>query len=297
MRRGIALLITLLFIMLITISIGISLKQVNMASSHVEDEKFLYQSSVVVDDVLTLLKSSQELNDINSSQDFSTFLAETSFVPFEAEGIKVSLELSSARSKFNVNSLVDASAKPKQERVAYLKQYMSNYMVITTYVDILLDSMGKIKEDMSYNSELFNDKPYLFRDYIVSAKHLSELNDFYTSYYHEQSLKNINFKELFYFGKNNDYKIDLSYATTEVWEMMLGCDNFRASELSATVYEALDDIGLSDDEKLRLAKFDTSFFEPYVDVRLNIMQDKQSANIRFEYDIKNKKGTNFVYEI
>jgi len=297
MRKGIALLITLLFIMLITISIGISLKQVNTASSHVEDEKFLYQSSAVLDDVLTLLKSSQELNDINSSQDFSAFLAETSFIPFEAEGIKVSLELSSARSKFNVNTLVDASAKPKEDRVAYLKQYVSNYMVITTYVDILLDSMGKVKEDLSYNSELFNNKPYLFRDYIVSAKHLDELNGFYTSFYHEQSLENINFKELFYFGKNNDYKIDLSYATTEVWEMMLGCDTFRASELSATIYEALDDIGLSDDEKLRLAKFDTSFFEPYIDVRLNIMQDKQSANIRFEYDIKNKKGTNFVYEI
>ena len=297
MRRGIALLITLLFIMLISISIGIGLKQVNQASSHVEGEKFLYQSSVILDDVMNILKNSQELQDINSSSELNIFLSESSLIPFEANGIKVSIELSSARSKFNVNSLVEGSKKEKEEKIASLKQYMSNYMVITTYVDILLDAMSGIKEDMSYNSAIFNNKPYLFRDYITSYKHLSELNDYYTDYYHEDSLKNIDFEKLFYYGKSDSYKVDLSYATPEVWEMMLGCDKQRAIDLSSGIYESEADIDLSEEEKVMLSRFDKSTFERFLDVRLSIIQDKQSANIRFEYDIKNNKGSNFVYEI
>ncbi|WP_373003688.1 hypothetical protein [Sulfurimonas sp.] len=296
MRRGIALLITLLFIMLITISIGIGFKQLNQASAYVEGEKFLYQSSVILDDVLNILKNSKELQDINSSAELNVFLSESSIIPFEANGIKVSIELSSARSRFNINSLVSGNI-PNQKRVESLKQYVSNYMVITRYVDILLSSMGINQEDISYNSDLFDKKPNLFREYIVSEKHLLELNEYYTNYYHEDSLKNIDFAKLFYYSSDKDYEIDLSFATAEVWEMILGCSKQRAIELSSGFYDSIADIGLSKEEMSMLDRFDTNPFEPYIDVRLSIIQDKQSANIRFEYDIENNKGSNFVYEI
>ncbi|WP_324170595.1 hypothetical protein [Sulfurimonas sp.] len=296
MRKGIALLITLMFVMLITISIGIGLKQVNQASAYVNGEKFLYQSSVILDDVLNILKNSQELQDINSSSELSVFLSESSIIPFEAQGINVVIEMSSARSRFNVNNLVTGN-KQNEKRVESLKQYVSNNMVITTYVDVLLDSMSGIKEDMSYNSDIFNKKPYLFRDYITSYKHLRELNEYYTNYYHEDSLKNIDFEKLFYYSNNDSYRVDLSYATVEVWEMMLGCDKQRAIDLSSDIYESEADIDLSEKETEILTKFNTSIFEAYIYVQLRIIQDNQSANIRFEYDIENKKGSNFVYEI
>jgi hypothetical protein len=285
-----------LFIMLISISIGIGLKQLNQASSHVEGEKFLYQSSVILDDVMNILKNSQELQDINSSSELNIFLSESSLIPFEVSGIKVSIELSSARSRFNVNSLVSGN-KPNEKRVESLKQYVSNYMVITRYVDILLSSMGINQDDISYNSDLFDKKPKLFREYITSEKHLLELNEYYTNYYHEDSLKNIDFEKLFYYGKSDSYKVDLSYATPEVWEMMLGCTKQRAIDLSSGIYDSEVDIDLDEEEKAMLSRFDKSTFERFLDVRLNIIQDKQSANIRFEYDIKNNKGSNFVYEI
>ena len=80
---------------------------------------------------------------------------------------------------------------------------------------------------------------------------------------------------------------------------MLGCDEFRAEILSASggAYSTLDDLSLSAQEKVALSKFQTSFFEPYIDVKIEIMQNDSSANIRFEYDIKSKKGSNFVFEV
>lgn len=284
--------------MLISISIGIGLKQVNEASHHVKAEKFLYQSSVILEDVITILKNAQELKDINSSEGLSIFLSQSSLIPFQAQGIQATIELSSARSKFNVNSLVDANHKQNIQRVASLKQYMSNYMVVTTYVDILLDAMSGIKEDMSYNSGIFNNKTHLFRDYIASERHLKEFNDYYSSYYHEDSLKNIDFKNLFCYSNDKNYKIDLSFATPEVWELMLGCDKQRAIDLSTNFYATKDEIGLSKEEQKRLDEsFKTSLFEKFIEVNINISQDKHNANIKFEYDIQNAKGSNFVYEI
>ncbi len=295
-RRGIALLITLLFMMLITLSIGVGLKHIKKASNYVKSEKFLLQTNIILDDVLTLLESRKELSDINSSDEFSYFLAESSFIPFEASGIKISLEISSARSKFNINSLRD-----KPIRVDYLKQYLSNYNINIDFVDILLDSMGGMKEDYEYNyPELFSEKPYLFRDYIVSDRHFNDLGEFYEKTYRDDSLKNVDFTNLFYFANDNNdtYKIDLSSATAEVWEMMLGCDKLRAEELSAGIYDSYESMDLSSEE-LRVVreKFKTSFFEPYIYVVVNIIQDDTMAKIEFEYNIRSKKGSNFVYKI
>ena len=296
-RKAIALLITLLFIMLITISVGAGLKQLNQASGYVEDEKFLFQSSVILNDTLDFLKNSQELNDINSSDDFSAFLAQTSFIPFQSHNIKITIKISSARSKFNVNNLMDNKV-PNIKRINILKEYFANHMISSSFVDILLDSMGGIKEDLSYESSIFEEKPELFRDYISSYKHFSELKDFYKSYYNDDSLKNIDFKNLFYFTNDKEYKVDLNYATAEVWEMMIGCDKAKAIELSEGSYDSFDDLGLNKKEiNVLKYKFKTSFFEPYIYVVINIEQNKNNAIISFEYDIKKKKGSNFVYEI
>jgi hypothetical protein len=302
MRQGIALLITVLFVMAITVAIGVGLKQVKEASWHVENENFMLQTSIILEDVLTILSASKELDKIvadKSALNFFAFLSSVSFIPFESSGMKVSIEINSARSKFNPNSLLDNNNTTNLTRVNVLKEYMNNKMVNVEYVNILLDVMGGYKEDISYNSAIFNEKPTLFRDYLVSQKHLDEVNDFYMKTYHDNNLKNINFANLFYFSKEREMKIDLNYATEEVWEMILLCDKSRAEQLilGAGSYTTLEDLNLSDEEKMALKKFDTTFFEPYLDVVVNIAQNNQSAKIRFEYDISTKKGSNFAYEI
>jgi hypothetical protein len=303
MKKGIALLITVLFVMAITVAVGVGLKQVKVASKQVQNENFMLQSSTVLDDVLTILHSSKELKQLatnKSSAELFTFLSSASFIPLESSGLKVLIQISSARSKFNVNSLVDTNGSTiNVNRVNILKDYLRKYRVNGGYVDILLDAMSGVKQDMTYYSAIFNEKPYLFRDYIVSQKHLGEVNDFYTKTYHDNNLKNIDFRNLFYFSKDKNTFIDLNYATMEVWQMMLGSDKQKAEQLASGggEYTSLEDLSLSDEEKLALAKFKTSYFEPFLEVVVNITQNSQNAKISFEYDIQTKKESNFVYEI
>ncbi|MEA1983382.1 MAG: hypothetical protein U9N39_07550, partial [Campylobacterota bacterium] len=230
--------------------------------------------------------------DSNSSDELFILLSSASFIPFESSGVEIILKLESARAKFNP-ALLDANTTE-----AFV-DYLNNKMVNSQYLDILLDNVSGVKEDNSYNSAIFEENPYLFRDYVVSKKHLEKINDFYASEYNDNSLANINFENLFYFTADENISVDLNYATTEVWELLLGTTPERAEFLATNAGAYSDDasLNLDDSELERLKKFKYSFFEPIVLVKIEISQNESSSNIEFEYDIKNKKGSNFVYEI
>ena len=301
-RRAIALLITIFFIMAISVILGLSLKQIKDAKEEVAQEKFTLQTSVLLDDILNILKKSADLDSIvkdNSKDSLFIFLSEASFIPFESSGVSIIIELSSARAAFNVNSLVDVQGKLDRGKIDSLLNYMSVYYINSSYVDMLIDSISKTEEDIYYNTDIFNENPTLFRNYITSKSHLDTINNFYMKSYNDNALDQINFEELFYFTIDKNVKIDLNYATIETWRLLIGCDEIRAEQLNAAggSYSKVEDLLLSEDEKLTLSNFNVSYYEPYLDVKVEINEGSSSSKVRFEYDMKNKKGSNFVYEI
>ncbi|MBL1243406.1 MAG: hypothetical protein COA39_003260 [Sulfurimonas sp.] len=295
-RKGIALLITLMFVIVITVAIAYGLKQVNDATKIVKQEQFLYQRSIIVEDILKILNNSRELHasvENNSTSDFYLLLSQASFIPFEYEGVEILLKMKSARAKFNPAMLNETTS-------VRLREYLVRNNINSQYVDILLDNIGGIKEDNSYNSAIFDENPYLFRDYIASAKHLEIINDYYTKEYNDNALKKVDFNQLFYYGSDENISIDVNYATSEVWEFMLGCTRERAETLSAGGgnYFNIEDLNLNDDEKeILTSAFDIKYLEPIIQIELDITLNGQESKLSFEYDIKNKKGSHFVYEI
>ena len=306
MKKGIALLITLIFIMAITLSIGVGLSYTKRSQNTLTEENFLLQSNIILNDVLNLLKNSQDLKLVakdTTGSAFDLFLAQSEFIPFESSGVAVTLEIHRARAKLNPATILDANqTTPNLSKINLIRQYFAKKGLNDTYVDILLDSIGGIKEDLSYNSEIYNEKEDLFRDYIVSKRHLEELNRFYTNTFSDNALAKIDFDNLFYYAqdKNSSYTIDLNYATKEVWELMLGVDELRAEELASSggSYTNETPPDLSEDEKAILANFKTTYTpQMFLDVVVEVMQGELSAKITFEYDIANQKGYNFSYEI
>ena len=306
-KNAIALLVTVMFVIVITVAIGFGLKQVNIATQVIKKENFMYQSTLIVEDVLKILKTSPDINNLsesNSSSSFSEFLSQAAFIPFEVSGLEIILKVSSARSKFHPSHFDTNDTNVNEDRKEKMRQYLNNYGINSQYVEILADNFSGTEEDNSYNSRIFDEKPYLFRDYIASSAHLKEINDFYAKEYNDDSLSKINFDNLFYFtnDKNSSsYKIDLNYATIEAWEMMLGVTKDRAEEISLNggsfdSLEAVNEI-LTVDEQVNLDLFEKSTLELILFVEVEITQNGSSSKISFEYDIKTKKGSNFVYEI
>jgi len=299
-HNAIALLITVMFVIVLSVALGYGLQALKSSAKVVEKEKFLYQSTLLVEDVLRVLKSSPEMKqlvDENSTEALYIFLSESSYLPLEIGGIKVVLSFSSARSKYNPNHLYGRSSE-----IEALQEYMQKYMVDALFVDILLDNMRVVTEKNrydSYNSRIFDENPELFREYIASLQHLREIEHFYKVEYNNDNINRIEFDKLFYFSKDRETRVDLNYATPEVWEMMLGVDPLRAEELSAGggSYNTLEDLGLLESEKKSLKRFETSFYEPYLFVKMELMSDVGYSEISFEYDIKRKKGYGFVFKI
>ena len=301
-RSAIALMITIFFIMAISLSLGIALKQVKEARTEIQKQNFLLQTNVILEDVMNILKNSKELDAVmkeNSQDGLYIFLSQASFIPFEHSGISIILEIQSARSMFNINSVVDAKGKVNKKRIDSLINYFSLFGVNVSYVEMLLDNISKSKEDTYYNTAIFDENPFLFRDYITSKKHIDDINSYYTKYYNENSLSKIDFEKLFYYSKDTTTKVDLNYATLDTWMLLLGCDAQKAESLSfgAGSYTKVDDLNLSSEEALSLSHFKTSFYEPFLDIRVEVKEGSLDAKIRFEYDMKTKKGSNFVYEI
>lgn len=253
---------------------------------------------MILADVLEILKNSQEIQNIakdKSIDDLYLFLSRAQAIPLQLSSEKVTLVISSARKRFNINEL------DKRNETA-LREYFTRMMLSSAYVDVLKDCMRinqEKKQYNNYNSVIFDENPYLFREYIASKKHLDIINDFYLQEYGDENIKNIAFEKLFRFSKERNEAIDLNYATPEVLMLLLGTTKDRADMIYTLPkpFKSLEDLHLDANEKTALTKFQTSFFEPYLHVEITIQRDKQFGRMRFDYDMNLRKGSNFALEI
>jgi len=299
MRKAIALLITVMFVMVISVAIGYGLTQLKDASSSVVLEQKLYQDTMILDDVLEILRTSPELlhlADNNASDDLYLFLQNSQYLPLEHSKEKIVITFKSARSHININTLNKANEE-------LFRNYFSRRMVGNTYIDVLKECMRINQEKEGYNdaykSALFEKYPELFRDYIASKEHLDMINTFYMNEYGDTSLKNVPFSELFSYSDNPAEVIDLNYATVEVWSLLLDVAADRATVLTQNAgrYKSWKDVGLTPSEQKNIAKFKTTFFAPYLDVEIKVGEGTQRSKIYFTYDIKQKRGYDFVFKL
>ncbi len=301
MRKGVALLITLFFMILVAVAVGLGLGYANDARSEVEKESFLIQSSVIVADVIRMLKNSSDIEqivDTNSSASFYAFLSTSSFIPLQSNGYRILISLRSARGKFNVNALMNSQREIDQKRLDALERFLTVHEIQNEFASMLLDAMGGIREDGVYYSDVFYNNPEMFRDFIASRNHFETILRYYKMKYHDNVDEKVDFLELFSFYKDRETTVDLNYATPLVWELILGCTPQRARQLSKNtgMYESVEDIGLDENEREKLERFATSFYEPIVLVDVVIEKGKLEAAIRFTYDLKKRKASDFSYE-
>ena len=294
-RTGVALLITLFFIIAITAAIGVSLMNVKKSRESLHDARFLLQSAAVVEDVIALMNEADKLGSVSDTDSLSIFLLTAGFIPLELKELLVKIEITSAMGRFNINSL--NSSKELQQA---LLEYMARFNVQDAYymTDLIMDCSGGYKE--VYKTNIFDELPELYRDRIVSKRHFDEILDFYVLERHDNAVNAIPWDELIRFDDNNATAIDANYVTPVLWQFFIpGLQDERATELSSGggSYYALADLGLSEDEQKEIAKYKLTFFQPVVRMDIEVMENNSSAHIVFDYDLSSKKGKHFEFGI
>ena len=280
MRPAIALLITLLFVMLISLSIGLGLSSMQRASATLNKESTLYQESMLLQDILTILPQLPQLRALaenNSSAELFAFLEEGAVFPLELGDKKMVLRFESAHAHFNINTL-------NKESELLLRRYFTNNNVDNSYVDALKSAIDPKKQD-----------------FILSWDQLHRITQEYSKSYDTQALEEIPLKHLFSLREPyaNQESIDLNYATAELWELLLNTTKERAEILAQNrgTYTSLSDLKLSAQEKHTLEKFETTFFAPELLVFVELFNKESYFCISFRYNIASKKGYDSVFEV
>ncbi len=294
-RHGVALLITLFFIIAITAAVGVSLMNLKKSGEELHEARFLLQSSAVVDDVLALMSEADKLGIVSDAESLSIFLFTAGFIPLELKELLVKIEITSAMGHLNINTL--AASKELQQA---LIEYMVRFNVQDAYYmsDLLMDCMGGYKE--VYKTNIFDEMPELYRDRIVSKRHLEKVLDFYIRERHDNAVDKLPWDELVRFDENNASSVDANYVTPALWQLYIpGLQEERAFELASGEgsYNTLEDIDLSPEEREKLAKFKLTFFQPTVHMDIEIFENNSSAHMAFDYDLSSKKGKHFEFGI
>lgn len=292
-RKAVVLLITLLFVLLITLSIGAILENINKSEELLKEQRALYKESILLQDLLVMLQNSQEIQqlaDSNATDAMFTFLQTSQQLPLKLGNMQMMFSITSARSKIPINSM-------RQEQIPFFEEYFSRYGVRGEFVEMIQDVLSGVQEDGGYKTAIFERYPRLYRDGLVSLKMLQVVIAYYKQEYKDDAISKIRFADLFSFNSEAS-SIDLNFATAQSWELLTGVDAMRAKELASheEIYSSFDDLGLTQEEQERLQRFQTTFFAPYLLVKVDIIHKNYIRKISFEYDIRTKKGYNFRYE-
>ena len=294
-RRGVALLITLFFIIAITAAVGVSLMNLKKSGEELHEARFLLQSGAVVEDILALMKETDKLGAVSDAGTLSVFLFSAGFIPLELKELLVKIEITSAMGHVNINTLA-ASAEFQKALIEYMVRF--NVQDASYLSDLLIDCMGGYKE--VYKTNIFDEMPELYRERIVSKRHFKKVIDFYVRERHDNAVNKLPWDELIRFDDNNITAVDANYVTPALWQMYIrDLQEERALELASGegMYNSLDDIDLSPEEKMELEKFNLSFFQPTVRMDIEILENNSSAHIAFDYDLSSKKGKHFEFGI
>lgn len=297
-RNGIVLLVTLFFIMAVTVVLGVSLSLFRGAQEQLEQERFLVQSAITLEDILRIIKNST-FGDVNDTASLDLFLSTASAIPLEAENLHGMIALKSTRGRINLNTL--AASRPFQNAlVAYLSGPLYQVQDPDYLVDLLIDCMGGEKD--AYLTELPTDMPWFYRDAIVNDAQLQQLLDYYARKRHDGSVYTVPWSELVRFGDRSDTALNANYMTPEVWTMLqptLLPEQIETLTSGLTLFDSADDFGLPDETvQQMIGDFNIVYYTPQIEVSLQLeTEEGYQSSIIFEYDMKTKQARKFDYAI
>ena len=282
MRKSIALLVTLFFILSISVVVSYILEIQTRSFELLETSKDITQLQALSLDIKKIIKKIPQINDINSSEDLADFLDNFSQIPLLiSDDLVANIEISSAASKININLFSKWTAKQKEIFLNYLQ---NRYQLSQPqfFLDIIQD-LTTNKKNYYPLTPILNDNPKFGKSGIYDFDEFMIAVDYYIKNSLDFHILNVPWRKIITFSGN---EIDLNQMDKELWYLFLpnrGEDEIE--NLKSNIYEKIDDVDISDEEKKILKSFNVKTFVPKIDIKIEIKNKK----IEFEYDISKKK--------
>jgi hypothetical protein len=287
-KNGIILFITLIFVMLISFALTISINNLNEIKANNNKNLFIYQSTILINDFIKLIKNNKDLKNIKNSKDLKEYLSYFKYIVFDISNYHIIINTELSSNKFNLNQL-------NNKNINILKEYLNKNNINLIYLNILKDIFKKNKNntEIIYNTSIY-DNLNISKGYIYSKKEFKKINSFYLNYYNDLNIQNINYN-LFNF-KDNNVKIDLNQLDENGWKFLFDLNQEEALKLvSNENYNSISDLKLNKKEIKILKNIKYSFFEPIYTFNIKIKNKNNLIKVIFDYNLKNKKVINVKY--
>ena len=281
MKKGIALLITMGFITVLT---GIIAYMFSITGG-IFDEAIKVdaknQRTILLKDIKNILDS--KVNDVKDSDDLSTFLL--GMPPFydKKSDMSLHIELQYLSNKVNINSLLIKNKEDKNI-IEFLKNISETYNIldITFFIALLEDSIDEDDVSRQTLSEISRENIQFSNSRIVSMSHFKKIVDYYVEITKDTNILSIPWEKLIYFGELEKSVVDCDKMSKEL---------INAFRLSIEDFSGCVDLENNESkeiaQKFNLAAFDKKS-NLYMLVKVLYQVSSFQDDISFVYDMKTK---------
>jgi len=289
MKKGIALLITIGFIVILTTLIAYIFTLSSRVFDEVNNVQKRDQSSVLFSDVKKLLDS--YAGKIENDKDFSTFLLGTPPFYDDKSGLGLEVEIKPLSDKININSIF-INKKADINLVQFLQNICETYNILdpSFFISLILDSIDEDSVEREALSEISLHKIKYSNGSIYDKAQFEALENYYTDVVQDKNIFNVPWEQLIYFGGKNSSIVDCDRMSKElIFLVGLDSENFTGCS----------DINSSSKSKETALKYNLKKFskENNYDILVKIYYQINSIKDRasFVYDMKTKKVKSFEF--
>ncbi len=285
MKKGIALLITLGFITLLTALIAYLFSINEELFGTFEDIDTINQSAILFEDYKRILDS--KIEKIENDTDLEGLFLTIPPVVDPKSGLSTQVSIEPLSNKMDLNRIF-YKGKIDKSIIKFLENVSEIYNIsdIHFLISLILDTVDTDDEEREPYSEIVLEDKKFSNGKVVNSAHFFKLLNYYAKNIHDDSVLKVPWDKMVYFGSGKKGFLDCDRMSREL-ENALGLDieNFRGC----------DDLNTTQNHKIAL-DFNLKRYNKVLNyeilVKIGYQLDDKEDEISFFYDIKNKKVSN-----
>ncbi|GAB6075069.1 hypothetical protein [Nautilia lithotrophica] len=280
MRKSIALLITMFFLLSIIFILNVILNKYEIYTNK-NHTTYIAQNSIIIRNTLkTLSKISDQ---VKTSEDLKKLFTT---IPLSSNkgDFRIIYTIQPLFNKIDINALLNQN-KINTFIENYIDNILNYYQVKdpVLFKDLLLDTIDSDDKEREAYSEIIIQNPFFQNGKIYNITHLEQIEHYYYKKTNDKNIFNIPWNELIFFGNGKKHIIECNLINKNVAQF-LGltrnnadtCKSLQTEENNETI------------KNLNIIAYDgnQSF---WIKTNITYFINQQKQNIKITYDLHNKK--------
>lgn len=289
MKKGVVLLSVILLITALSVIIlkGISISENFLKQS--SKSLFLSQGNKTFLDTISFLKQNTQM--IKDAKSFKLIEGLPIIIDDSKNDFQIKLTLKSAANRLNINNLLKNHSRVNQNFYDFLRYILMKNEISDAnfFLSVLLDVLDKDDDERAYESEFNIREKKAVDGRIHSLVQFKMILDYYVKKTQDAQIYNIEWEKIIAF---EEIKADYNYLNDTILFYLsefYGINTTKKDEL----VNSYEELYLDDEDKKAFKDLNIEFYVPVFDCDLLLIQGEAQMNVKFHYNIPEKK----VYKI